>query len=128
MVDEPQSLKVSVGENKWVKLSGPSAFLTALVLILLGVVGYLMHFNLMSWGEPFPIKSAFKEINELVIDHATKMSRQHDDITLALRWNTFVQWACSPSNVSEGAKKKCSEIDLMKPEPESQMHRRYRVP
>jgi hypothetical protein len=120
VADDTQTVQVSAGRDRWVKITGPSAFLTALVVLLIAVVGYLMHFNLQSWGEPFPIKN-------LIEEHMEKSLSQHSDITLALRWNTYVQWACSPNNFSGDARKKCSEVDLMKPEPEDPTRRRYRI-
>src|SRR5262245_13379910 len=113
--DTQQSVQVS-GFGKGIKITGPSAFLSALVLGLLAVLAYLVNYNVKSWGEPFPIKQAFIEQESKIDDHTQKMSVQHNDITLAIRWNTFVQWACSPNNISDGAKKKCSQIDLMEPE------------
>lgn len=131
MADEAQSiqsLKVSVGENRWVKLSGPSAFLSAFIIFLLIVVGYLVNFNLKSWGEPFAIHEAFMEANAIVNDHTSKMTLQHNDMLLATRWNTYVLRYCSGNDTSHDAKQRCAQIDLMRPEPEDQARRRYRIP
>jgi len=121
MGEDTQTVQLSAGPNRWLKLTGSSAFLTVIALAGIGVVGYM-------WGPPFPLKETLLNMNAVVIDHTDKNTMQHDDMRLAIRWNTYVQWACSPNNISDGAKKKCSEIDLMKPEPEDQVRRRYRIP
>lgn len=129
MTDEhTQSLKASVGENKWIQISGPSAFLTALILVLLGVVGWLVNFNLKSWGEPISITEAFTGQARLIKEHTAKMSGQHGDLTLAVQWNTWVQWVCSPMNVNASARRECSEAHPLKPEPEEPIKRRYLIP
>lgn len=111
MAPETQSLKVSVGQDKWINLSGPSAFLTALVILLLIVVGYLVNFNL-------------NVLAAKIDEHTFVMGTQHDDITLAIRWNTYVQRYCNANDMSATAKMKCSSVDLERPEPESNPARR----
>ena len=119
MADE-QSVSAGAG-NKWIKITGPSAFLVALVIVLLAVIGYLMNFNLRSWGEPFPIKQAIE-------NHESRMWDQHQLIVDALERNTYVQWACSANNSTVEAKQKCSQVDLMKPESLNSRERRYTFP
>ncbi len=119
--DNPQqSVQVS-GFGKGIKVSGPSAFLACLVTLLLCVMAYLVDFNLRTWGEPFPVKLYLE-------DHVRKMDHQHEALALALRWNTYVQWTCSSNNLNADARMKCSRIDLMKPEQETDNIRRYRIP
>lgn len=125
---ETQSFKVSVGQDKWINITGPSAFLTAMVILLLCVVGYLVNFNLKSWGDPFPIKGAFEIQQNKLDDHTVIMSTQHNEMLLAMRWNTYVLRYCSGNDTSRDARDRCSQIDLDRPEPESNMQRRYRVP
>jgi len=127
---DQQTIQLS-GWGKGVKLTGTSAFLACLVVVLLALLGYVLNFNLNSWGEPVPIGKALQHSMDKLDDHTVKMSVQHDEITMALRWNTYVQWACSSNNISAKAKEKCTNIDLLKPEaeqPSNPTRRRYRLP
>lgn len=126
-MDEPndtQSLQLKSPGGWGGKLTGTHVFLFMIIVLLLGTIVWLMSFSLKSWGDPVPIKQTFELEIKTLDEHTEKMTRQHSVLTNAIRWNTYVNWVCSPMNISQKAKEKCTNIDLMQPDTEDSIQRR----
>jgi hypothetical protein len=120
VAEEPQSVSL-VGFGKRIGLTGPNAFPWFLILVLMTMIGYMMLFNLARWGDPINLKKTIES-------HTERMTFQHQMVWEAVDRNTYIQWACSPNNVSQEARRECTTANPMRPESMDNRTRRYRIP
>jgi len=112
---EHQDIKLS-WLNRHIGMSGPQAFPYLVIIILLISGGVLVKFTLGDWGKPFDIKHSLERHDVDLTNHADRQADQHANIVNSLINLTYVSWLCSPLNTNKDAMRKCSELDLMRPQ------------
>ena len=80
------------------KLRGKDMFPWVLIAILMTAMGWLIHFSLQMWGDPFNLKAALST-------HANEVQEQH-------AVNAYIMSVClNPARLEE-----CKQLDIVMPE------------